>query len=55
MSRRIMMNVIQSRQIRALECDAALPKLKPHFSLGRVIPEIELLAGLHVKFTEKFS
>src|SRR6266480_7582193 len=39
-SRRIMMNVIQSSQIRALECDAALPKLKPHFSFGRVIPEI---------------
>ena len=50
----IMMDVIQPRQIRALECDAAFPKLKPNSPFQRVVPKIKLPGRLHVKFTEKF-
>jgi hypothetical protein len=31
-----------------------VPKLKAYFSSSRIVPEIELLTGLHVKFTKKF-
>ena len=51
MPRGIMMDVIQSCQIGALEGDAAFPKLKPHFSSKCIVPEIELPGSLHVKFT----
>ena len=54
MPRWIMMNVVQPRQIRSLECNVALPKLKPHFPSRSVVPEIELFGGLHVKFAQKF-
>jgi len=48
------MNVIQPRQIRALECDVALPKLKPYFSSRSLVQEIKLSGRLHVKLAEKF-
>jgi hypothetical protein len=54
MPRWIMMNVVQPRQIRSLECNVALPKLKPHFPSGCVVPDIELSGRLHVKFAQKF-
>ncbi len=50
----ILMNVIESRQIRALICDVAVPKLKPDFSARFIVPKIELLSGFHVKFAKKF-
>ena len=50
----IMMNVIQPRQIRALECNMALPKLKPYFPSRSLVPEIKLSGRLHVKLAEKF-
>ena len=53
--RRIIMNVIQPRQIGAFKRNTALPKLKPHLSSRCVIPGIELPGRLHVKLTQKFS
>jgi hypothetical protein len=50
----IIMNIIQPGQIRALEGDVALPKLKPHFSSRLIVPAVELFGRLHVKFTKKF-
>ena len=49
------MDVIQPRQIRALECDVAVPKLEPDLPLGPAVPKIELLGRLHVKLAKKFS
>jgi len=50
----IMMNIIQSRQIRTLECNMAIPELEPHFPSQGVVPEVELPGCLHVKFADEF-
>src|SRR5215472_4314484 len=50
----ILVDVMESRQIRALICDVAVPKLKPDFSARLIVPMIELLSGFHVKFPKKF-
>ena len=54
MPRWIVMNIIQARQIRSLECNVAIPKLKPYLPPWCVVPEIELFSGLHVKLTQQF-
>ena len=48
------MHVMQPRQIGFFKCDPAVPELKPHSPSGRVVPEIDLFGGLHVKFAEEF-
>src|SRR5215211_3401774 len=49
----ILVNIIEARQIGALICDVAVPKLKPHFSPRLIVPKIELRSGFHVKFAKK--
>jgi len=49
----ILVNIIEARQIGALICDVAVPKLKPHFSARLIVPKIELRSGFHVKFAKK--
>ena len=55
MQRRVVMHIMQPRQVRFFKCDPAVPELKPHFPPRRVVPQIDLLGSLHVKFAEEFS
>jgi len=49
----IIMNIMQPGEIRALECDVAIPKLKPNCSSRRVIQAVNVLGCLHVKLSQE--
>ena len=49
----VLRHVVKPREIRKFVCDVTVPKLKPNFSPGRVIPSVELLSSFHVKLPKK--
>ena len=51
----VAVDVMQPRQIRFLERDMAVPKLKPHLAPRRRVLPVEFLRRLHVQLADEFA